>query len=420
MTCKFLICSVVLTIISTILLLSTFVLDQRLIGLFFTDLALRLGIEGNPTVIMELSIWSFLFLIKVGLVVGVGGTLSIWISQRFFGKNRTDAILTNLTVLGTTIVILLIIGEFAVRLAFIDITTTGDNTSYFSRRWNKNRSSVRLNTWRFREQEFELAKPDGIYRIAVIGDSITFGQGIEEEDRFTNLLGKYLNEKNNKYRYEVLNFGRPGAETIDHIVVLKDLVLKANPDFILLQWFINDFEGHDKSGRPKFMPLLPVKQLHFILHRSSALYYLINQQWNSLQELLALSGSYDEYMFRRFGNPKSSESREAIQALKDFIDLCNYQKTPLGIVLFPRIANLGKDYPLEYLHNRVLDICTHEGITCIDLRSTYAPLLHNGEFKKLWVNQFDAHPGPLANHLVASRLMEVFETIWLSIALDDK
>lgn len=165
MTCKFLICSVVLTIISTILLLSTFVLDQRLIGLFFTDLALRLGIEGNPTVIMELSIWSFLFLIKVGLVVGVGGTLSIWISQRFFGKNRTDAILTNLTVLGTTIVILLIIGEFAVRLAFIDITTTGDNTSYFSRRWNKNRSSVRLNTWGFREQEFELAKPDGISRM---------------------------------------------------------------------------------------------------------------------------------------------------------------------------------------------------------------------------------------------------------------
>lgn len=49
---------------------------------------------------------------------------------------------------------------------------------------------------------------------------------------------------------EVLNFGRPGSETVDHVETLQDAVLPLQPDFVLLQWFVNDVEGHDKSGRP--------------------------------------------------------------------------------------------------------------------------------------------------------------------------
>lgn len=384
---KFLLFSIILFIGAGILLLLARIVDQPLI---------------------------LLFLSKVGLLIGGGGTVAIWGLRIFFGEDHADALLINLIILGITFIILLIVGEVTVRLVFRNITTTGDNTSYFAMRWNKR--NVNLNSWGFREREFRLTKPDDVYRLAVIGDSFTFGQGIAEDDRFTNLLEKYLNKKNKGY--EVLNFGRPGAETIDHFAILRDVVLKTNPDFILLQWYINDFEGHDKSGRPKPMPLLPSYTLRTVLYPSSALYYLINQQWNSLQETLVFSGRYADYMYKRFGDPKGPESLKYIQSLKDFIDLCKNQKIPLGIVLFPDLdPDVGKAYTYNYLHKRVLEICTQEDITCLDLRSTFAG--YTG-YKKLLVNRFDAHPNPLANRLAAERIAETFGQFWLSNGKDSK
>ena len=164
--------------------------------------------------------------------------------------------------------------------------------------------------------------------------SFTSGQGIAEEDRFTNLLETSLNQRTSGFRYEVLNLGKPGAETIDHLVILKDIVLKARPDFVLLQWYVNDFEGHDKTARPKFIPLVPSSTVHRIMYRSSAFYYLATRQWNSIQKTFGLSGSYENYMLQRFGDPQSPQSQQALQLLKDFVELCKREKTPVGFVYF--------------------------------------------------------------------------------------
>lgn len=171
-------------------------------------------------------------------------------------RQSAYSLFINLTILFITTIVLLVIIEFGLRFIFRDVTTTVDNESYFAKRWHK---TVRYNTWGFRERDFDLVKPEGVYRIAVIGDSITYGQGIEERDRFTNLLEKQLNNENGNGGYEVLNFGRPGAETIDHLDFLNDPVLSTDPDFVLLQWYTNDVESRDKSERTRPLELIPSK-----------------------------------------------------------------------------------------------------------------------------------------------------------------
>lgn len=385
---KFLICSVVLTIGSGIFTLCTYVVNLPVMGLF---------------------------VMKFGLVAGVSGTIAVWSCRRSLGEKRTDVLLVNFFVLISTLIILSVSCEAGVRFIFRDITTTADNTSYFAMRWNNSR--VRYNIWGFREREITLGKSNK-YRIAIIGDSFTYGQGIEEKERFSNLLEKWLNNKESN-RYEVLNFGKPGAESDSHVTILQNIVLKMNPNFILLQWYINDFESRDKSRRPKMIPLLPSSTLHHLLHKSSALYYLINQQWNILQTTLDLVPSYSEYMFEQFGDPKSPPSRQAVRALKNFVRLCKNQKISLGIVLFPHLMLLGSNdvYPYNYLHERVLRLCDQEKITCTDLRSTLAPYMGG---VNLWVNRFDAHPGSLANRLAAEHIMETFGESWLSEPLGRK
>ena len=91
----------------------------------------------------------------------------------------------NLNISLMIIIVLLVSAELALRSIFRDVTTTSDNRSYVAKRW-RHQTVPRQNTWGIRERDFDLVKPEGVYRIAVIGDPITYGQGIEEADRFTN------------------------------------------------------------------------------------------------------------------------------------------------------------------------------------------------------------------------------------------
>jgi GDSL-like lipase/acylhydrolase family protein len=351
-----------------------------------------------------------IFLGKLGVLIAIGVSLLVWGSSRLFGTARAKDLMGKLALLLTSVMIAVVVGEFVVRAALSAITTTGDNSSYFARRWVS--GHVRLNSSGFREREFEFTKPQGRYRIAVIGDSYTFGQGIEEAERFSNLLERELSREHRGV--EVLNFGRAGYNTIDEVEVLRETVLKAQPDFVLLQWTVNDFEGHMQSERPSLMRLIPSSTLEPLLHRRSALFYLINQQWQSFQYSWGLIESEGSYYRRHFGDPNSPRSRVYRQELTTLIDVSGKAGVPLAILLFPFGGELDTVYPFGFLHERVLEICSEKGIPCIDLRPNLAPYAQRGEFRKLIVNRFDGHPSAFANRIAADVLLERFRDTWVS------
>jgi len=347
-----------------------------------------------------------LFTAKLVFLGAVAGVAFLTLARRSIGEVRTIEWAKNLALLFATLVIMTVLAEFGLRLLFAGITTTGDNSSYWARRWYT--AHVRVNSLGYREREFPAEKPPGIYRIAVVGDSFTFGQGIEEEDRFSNRLERALNREGQ--RFEVLNFGRPGAETVDEVEMLKNAVIGVKPDFVLLQWLINDVEGHDKSGRPAELPLLPSETLQPVLHRNSVLYYILDRQWGTLQHELGWTGSYLDYMRARFGDPESPGSREAAAELEKFVALCRERNIPLGIALFRGMEGVAKHaYPFDFLHERVLTFCTREGLTCLDLRE---PMDRAEEHASLVVNRFDGHPNAEANRIAAEEILKQFGPIW--------
>jgi hypothetical protein len=245
----------------------------------------------------------------------------------------------------------------------------------------------------------------------VIGDSFAYGQGIPKEARFSEIIERRLNDKNNSY--EVFNFGKPGAETIDHIRFLDD-VFEVKPDFILLQWLPNDVEGHDKYERPRPYRLIPSDYVSGWLHKNSALYYLINNKWNQLQSQTGLIETYEDSMLKRFSDPDSAGSRRANRELNEFIALVKNSKIPTGIVMFPSLVETKgsiDNYPYGFLFNRVNDACSKHEIQCLDLRPVFA---QKTPVSKLWVNQFDAHPGPIANELAAEAILKTFDDQWKS------
>jgi lysophospholipase L1-like esterase len=99
---------------------------------------------------------------------------------------------------------------------------------------------IRINSYGFRDYEYSPEKPANTYRIIALGDSHTFGVGVNLTDSYPKILEQLLNEKNDSQKYEVLNFGIPGANLVEKIEFLKEKGLSFNPDLVILQWNTDD------------------------------------------------------------------------------------------------------------------------------------------------------------------------------------
>jgi len=347
-------------------------------------------------------------LVKFIAAASAAGTLLTWLLLKLYGPARTRALYAGGVLIVVSLGIGLVAMEYTARYAFRDITTTRDNSSYFARAWYATHPTTR-NRYGFREREFTTEKPKDVYRIAVIGDSLTFGQGIVENDRFSNLLERRLNQSPGGY--QVLNFGRSGAETIDEVDILQRHVLGISPDFVLLQWYTNDVEGHESvEKRPQ--RLLPWKGLNSYLHKRSALFYLLNSQWQTVQGLLGLIDNHDAYMIKRFGDPDSPPSRAAASALEQFFQVAKAHDIPVGVVMFPPLVDAQgsvDNYRLGFLIDHAMAVCRQNDVPCLDLRPVFADV---SPATTLWANRLDPHPGPLANRMASEAILKAFGDEW--------
>ncbi|MBW2272683.1 MAG: SGNH/GDSL hydrolase family protein [Deltaproteobacteria bacterium] len=112
------------------------------------------------------------------------------------------------------------------------------------------RGRVRTNRHGMRDHEYDLAKPPGVTRICVLGDSVAFGFGsrpIAQGRTFPDLLEQQLNESATG-RFEVLNFAVVGYNAEQEAIVLEQKVLAFDPDVVLLAYVPNDDTYTDGFG----------------------------------------------------------------------------------------------------------------------------------------------------------------------------
>ena len=291
--------------------------------------------------------------------------------------------------------------EYVARFRFRQARTSGNAGSYIgqSSRWSPGPS----NSLGFREREIP-PKTAGRYRIVVVGDSFTWGQGIERDERFSNLLEQFLGP-----RYEVFNFGIAGDNMPEHLTRLAQ-ALEVSPDFVLLQVYINDFETREMK-RPHPYPLLPAS-LDTQFAPSSLLYGLIQDQWIDIQDALGISESYVHYMERNLRDPNAPNAREAFGQLHEFFDRARAAGVPAGEVLFPAtdaLGSYGTSYPFGYLHDGVRQTCADEKVQCLDLLPLFATF---PDARAVWVSPFDAHPNAMANRRTANEILRTFAPAW--------
>ena len=242
---------------------------------------------------------------------------------------------------------------------------------------------VQINSDGLRDVEHERAR-DGRRRIAILGDALTFGWGVEREETFAAHHGEMLGRRRPT---EIVNFGTGNYDTTQEVALFREKGLAYQPDEVVLFYFINDAE-----------PVPHKSPLSFLANFRVTTFY-----WSRLRELF--SGTSKNEDFRTYYGDLYQEGRPGWEAtktaLRSLASLCRERGIELRVVILPELHDLAH-YPFTEAHAKVARLLREENVPVLDLAP---PLADQSDPHSLWVSLDDAHPNALAHRLIAERTL---------------
>jgi D-alanyl-lipoteichoic acid acyltransferase DltB (MBOAT superfamily) len=95
------------------------------------------------------------------------------------------------------------------------------------------------NRWGMRDRDYELQKPAGTLRLALIGSSYVLGSGVNNEETFETITEDRLNGEAGG-RWELMNFGHAGFSPLEMARLADKRVFQFAPDAVLYFAHAND------------------------------------------------------------------------------------------------------------------------------------------------------------------------------------
>ena len=106
---------------------------------------------------------------------------------------------------------------------------------------------ISINSFGFRDDEFSTGKNEGVFRIAVLGDSQEEALQVPLEDTWEKVMARDLSERLDG-EVETYNFGVSGYGTDQQWLTLREKVWQFSPDMIILAFSPNDVGDTYKNG----------------------------------------------------------------------------------------------------------------------------------------------------------------------------
>ncbi|MEK7186970.1 MAG: SGNH/GDSL hydrolase family protein [Patescibacteria group bacterium] len=218
---------------------------------------------------------------------------------------------------------------------------------------------VKINSYGMRDNEVAVKKPAGVYRIAVLGDSVVFGYEANQQDLFTEVLEKRIAEKMAD-KVEVLNFGVPGYSTKQELVQLESKVLQFDPDMVIIAQHPNDIYG---TGVTSLTPSFFLK----LIAEHSNLFGCFNRN-GKLISSKGVGGSTKPTGSHKELYAKDSEVWKNYEELFDnFGKISKENNIPIIVATLPEFKNLNEKYEYGYIHDMVAERAKKAGLSVISM-----------------------------------------------------
>lgn len=241
---------------------------------------------------------------------------------------------------------------------------------------------VRVNSAGMRDDEVLAGDDPDRVRIVVLGDSTTFGFGVENDETYSAVLEGFLNERGRDgLAYEVLNMGVSGYSTLNEAVVLESKALDFEPDLVVVGYNLND---------PDVELLQPLQRAF-----SDQAWWERTHVWQKLVQAdfarrVRELGGGDRLKFAHA--PGEANWRSVLEGFERMAAVGRRESLPILVVIWPSgiASESWESYRYAPLHEQVSAAAEDAGLEVMDLWPVFSDL----DAKGLPYLLPDSHPNP--------------------------
>jgi len=273
-------------------------------------------------------------------------------------------------------------------------------------RWGSVEYVVETNAFGMRSPEIALKKPPGVTRIATVGDSVTDGFFVDNDQTYPAWLLRTLVE--NGFRVEVLNAAKAGG-TIDRQLRIVRRIAPLAPDVVLITFVTNDIADLLKMTRADLLDPEPQRSAPFLqsLFGSTAIGELAFSTYLRMRStappITAPShqdrpqvgdGRYDipggiafednaKAFFRRYGDTDGlvlqQQASAAVEVgiqnyfvvLEAVHELCRQLGVELVLAYYPAYPEIYDELTPSIMRSRLAQWCVNQRVRFLDLTMTF-------------------------------------------------
>ncbi len=269
-----------------------------------------------------------------------------------------------------------------------------------------------LNALGFRGPGHTIARPANTFRILVLGDSVTWGQGVLFEEAFGARLLALFKKKGlaKGCQVEVISMGVRGSRFVDNMLRLMVCGQYLEPDLVVFQFLANDLETAPGRGDLRFfggfLPEEPPENGPLALlaknTRLGALFYKGGRK-------IALETAFTQKRKAAY-DPGSWDWKFFLELVNGLFKWRKTTNTPVLFVVFPDfdMNRMGSNFrgfknipPHSRLVEKAIQAMEQKGFPVLYLQDAYKK---TAGARFLCLSESDAHPNALAHEIAAEAL----------------
>lgn len=238
-------------------------------------------------------------------------------------------------------------------------------------------------------------KSDHQFRIMIVGDSLTYGYGVREEETYPRQIEAAL--KTN-FNVEVLNLGVNGKQSKEILEVVRKYTQTLQPDLIIYGVCLNDFlPAHVADYQNNMAYRFPMPEaIKEILSERTFLGRLVSDAYNNILMKLGLRNDFFRDILKDFNHYQTRFARD-VKEMNDFaLDRGLPSMVAMVLNQFPELHSKG--YQIAMAAEKHLSNAGMEVIPTEEYYKKYDKQL-------MVVSPWEGHPNAKAHKIFAGFLV---------------
>ncbi len=250
-----------------------------------------------------------------------------------------------------------------------------------------------------RDFHYPREKAGNTFRVAVLGDSVTYGWACHLWNSHPKALEYFLNhfQKEKAVHFEAFNFGVRGYGTPEEVACLKNKALRIDPDLVILAYYLNDPDPFsvDLTGLLSLRGWADEQYMRdarqarqsrmgrFLVARSKLFTFVKYRAYARMQkdqekpienadgkELVShwAETNYEKLKSEYFYRITNQHWDRVKKGLAEFASVAKSQGIPYVLMIFPCLDDL-ENYKYQPIHDRVAIEGQKNGFVVLDVKT---------------------------------------------------